>query len=69
MYTLCEAPEYRNDNPYPANEPMTIVIENHNGSKTPVTLTPIGANQWKGPRGEIYDGLPGQSQLESVYGL
>ena len=47
----------------------TIMIENSNGSRTPVELEPMGANQWKGPKGEIYDGLPSDEQLREVYGL
>lgn len=47
---------------------VTIVLENPNGSRTPVTLnrTPDG---WKGPKGELYDSLPTQEQLLPYYGL
>jgi len=47
---------------------MTVIIQNPNGSKTPVTLerTPDG---WKGPKGEIYETLPDANQLAPYYGL
>ena len=51
------------------NTTTTIMIENSNGSRTPVELEPMGSNQWKGPRGEIYDGLPRDDQLQEAYGF
>jgi hypothetical protein len=48
---------------------VTIMVQNSNGSQTPVTLSPMGGNQWKGPRGEIYNGIPGNQQLASAYGF
>jgi hypothetical protein len=69
MYTVCDSPENSTFEPYNHSDPMTIIIENDNGSRTPVKLDPIGSNQWKGPKGEIYNGLPSQEQLSSVYGL
>jgi hypothetical protein len=66
-YTVCEPPQQvvvqstSND--------VTIMVQNSNGSRTPVTLNPIGGNQWKGPKGEIYNGIPDQQQLSSAYGF
>ncbi len=48
---------------------QTIVnVTNSNGSITPVILTRQGS-QWRGPRGELYNTLPVQAQLRSVYGF
>ena len=48
---------------------QTIVnVTNSNGSITPVILTRHG-NQWRGPRGELYNTLPVPAQLKSVYGF
>ena len=69
MYTVCDSPENSTFESYNHSDPMTIIIDNDNGSRTPVKLYPIGSNQWKGPKGEIYNGLPSQEQLSSVYGL
>jgi hypothetical protein len=66
-YTVCEPPEQvivQN-----TSSDITIMVENSNGSRTPVTLSPIGGNQWKGPRGEIYNGIPDGKQLVSAYGF
>lgn len=66
-YTVCEPPEQvivQN-----SSSDVTVMVENSNGSRTPVTLSPIGANQWKGPRGEIYNGIPDNRQLASAYGF
>jgi uncharacterized protein YcfJ len=47
----------------------TVVnIANSNGSTTPVVLHRSG-NQWVGPRGEVYQNLPTEGQLRSVYGF
>ncbi len=47
----------------------TVVnVTNSNGSVTPVTLTRYG-NQWRGPRGELYNSLPSGSQLRGAYGF
>jgi outer membrane lipoprotein SlyB len=47
----------------------TVMIKNSNGSFTPVHLINIGNGQFKGPRGEIYYGMPSGDQLASVYGF
>ncbi|MBN1578106.1 MAG: hypothetical protein JW913_16210 [Chitinispirillaceae bacterium] len=47
----------------------TVMVENSNGSRTPIELEPLGSNQWKGPRGEVYDGLPSNEQLKEGYGF
>jgi hypothetical protein len=67
-YLVCEPPEQVAVQQSSSND-VTIMVENSNGSQTPVTLSPIGGNQWKGPRGEIYNGIPGNQQLASAYGF
>jgi hypothetical protein len=67
-YVVCEPPEQVVVQQSSSSD-VTIMVENSNGSRIPVTLSPIGANQWKGPRGEIYNGMPGNQQLASVYGF
>lgn len=47
---------------------VTVVLENANGSRTPVTLTRT-ADGWQGPKGELYDAIPTQEQLRPYYGL
>jgi hypothetical protein len=47
----------------------TVNITNSNGSVTPVVLQQVGNNQWRGPRGEIYNSVPSESQLKKVYGF
>ncbi|WP_051445364.1 DUF6515 family protein [Desulfocurvus vexinensis] len=47
---------------------VTVVLENANGSRTPVTLTRT-ADGWLGPKGELYDAIPTQEQLRPYYGL
>lgn len=65
-YEICQPPVVvEKDSP----QLTTIMITNSNGSRTPVELEPLGANQWKGPRGEIYDGLPTEDQLQEGYGF
>jgi hypothetical protein len=65
-YEVCESPVIvEKDSP----QTTTIMVPNSNGSRTPVELEPLGANQWKGPRGEIYDGLPSEEQLQEGYGF
>jgi hypothetical protein len=66
-YTVCEPPQQVFVQSTPND--VTIMVENSNGSRTPVTLSPIGGNQWKGPKGEIYNGIPDQRQLSSAYGF
>ena len=47
----------------------TVVnVTNTNGSTTPVILHK-SANQWLGPRGELYPNLPTPDQLRPVYGF
>lgn len=48
---------------------VTINIQNSNGSYTPVTLMNIGNGQYRGPRGEIYNGIPTEDQLRGIYGI
>lgn len=47
---------------------VTLVIDNPNGSRTPVTLKRVTGG-WQGPKGEIYPALPTQEQLAPYYGL
>jgi outer membrane lipoprotein SlyB len=47
----------------------TVLINNPNGSVTPVTLINVGNGQFKGPRGEIYNGVPSAEQLRPYYGM
>jgi hypothetical protein len=47
---------------------VTVNVTNSNGSVTPVTLERSG-NQWRGPRGELYNSVPSDSQLRNVYGF
>ena len=47
---------------------VTVNVTNSNGSVTPVTLERSG-NQWRGPRGELYNSVPSEGQLRSVYGF
>ncbi len=46
-----------------------IFVHNPNGSKTPVSLTEVGPNQWRGPQGETYYGIPDERLLKQRYGL
>jgi len=48
---------------------VTVWITNSNGSKTPVKLTRSSSGGYVGPRGEIYDTMPTEEQLRSVYGF
>ncbi|MFT5498560.1 MAG: hypothetical protein ACI9TH_003975 [Kiritimatiellia bacterium] len=45
-----------------------INVTNSNGSYTPVVLHRNG-NGWVGPRGEMYNTLPTESQLKGIYGI
>lgn len=56
-----KAPEVR--------EPVTIWIDNSNGSRTPVEMVPVEGGQWRGPKGEYYAAMPTIDQLKPVYGL
>ena len=47
----------------------TIMVNNSNGSYTPVTLTRVGYGQYRGPRGEIYTAMPSGDQLKVAYGF
>lgn len=70
FFEVCEPPVVVAESKVNEKAPVTtIMIENSNGSRTPVELEPMGANQWKGPNDEIYDGLPSNEQLREVYGL
>ncbi len=46
-----------------------VSVHNSNNSVTQVALRKVGANQWQGPRGEVYNGLPHEDQLRPYYGL
>ena len=48
---------------------VTIWVRNSNGSQTPVELRRASGGRYIGPRGEYYDGLPGNEQLRELYGL
>lgn len=47
----------------------TVSVRNSNGSITPVQLTRVQGETWRGPRGEIYNGVPSESQLSRSYGF
>ncbi len=47
----------------------TVMIQNSNGSYTPVTLTRVGYGQYRGPRGEVYPARPTEAQLQVAYGF
>lgn len=51
------------------NQMETVMIQNSNGSYTPVTLNKVGYGQFRGPRGEIYTARPGEDQLKAAYGF
>ena len=48
---------------------VTIWVRNSNGSQTPVTLRRAAGDRYIGPRGEYYDGLPGNESLRALYGM
>ncbi len=50
-------------------EYYTVMIDNSNGSHTPVDVEYLGNDTWKGPKGEIYYGRPSYDQLEEAYGF
>lgn len=68
FFEVCEPPVpiYDDEN---SRVTTTIIIDNSNGSRTPVELEPLGENQWRGLKGEIYDGLPTNEQLRQAYGF
>ncbi len=45
----------------------TIYVRNDDGSRTPVMIRQLGPHSFQGPRGEIYDSFPTQSQLARRY--
>jgi uncharacterized protein YcfJ len=53
---------------YASANTVVINVQNKNGSFTPVTLNRVG-NEYVGPRGEHYLGLPTEEQLRKVYGF
>ncbi len=66
-YEVCEGPTVVS-----SVEPRsyhTVMVENSNGSQSPVELEHLGHNEWKGPRGEIYRGWPSEEQLRDAYGF
>jgi len=68
-YELCGEPVSLQPDVVNTVPTTTIMIENSNGSRTPVELEPAGPHQWKGPQGEYYDGLPTEDQLRDAYGF
>jgi len=56
--------------PVVVQQPLTVTVnvQNSNGSFTPVTLRQSG-EQWVGPKGEFYDGVPSVGQLRPAYGF
>ncbi len=51
------------------NTSESIMVNNSNGSYTPVQLTKVGYGQYRGPRGEIYTARPTEEQLKAAYGF
>jgi len=51
------------------NSQETLMIQNSNGSYTPVQLAKVGYGQYRGPRGEIYTSRPSEQQLRTAYGF
>jgi len=47
---------------------VTVNVTNSNGSVTPVKLKRQGSS-YVGPKGELYDHLPGADELKPVYGF
>lgn len=47
---------------------VTVNVTNSNGSVTPVMLKRQGSS-YVGPKGELYDHLPGADELKPVYGF
>ena len=47
----------------------TVMIDNPNRSVTPVSLINLGNGQYRGPRGEVYNGIPTVEQLRPYYGM
>lgn len=53
---------------YASANTVVINVRNSNGSITPVTIQRVG-NEYLGPKGEHYLGLPTEEQLRPVYGF
>ncbi len=51
-----------------APQTKTVLVNNSNGSHTPVLLEYVDG-KWKGPRGEEYDAFPTNDQLRQAYGF
>lgn len=51
------------------NTTETVMVQNSNGSYTPVMLNKVGYGQYRGPRGEIYTARPSEDQLKTAYGF
>lgn len=51
-----------------AQNTVTVMVVNSNGSYTPVVLRRYG-NAFIGPRGEYYTMLPSDAQLRPIYGF
>ena len=52
-----------------AETEKVIWLQNANGSRSQVALTPGEKGSWIGPQGETYESLPTEDQLLPVYGL
>jgi uncharacterized protein YcfJ len=59
---------FQSTSPQQATNTVIVNIINSNGSVTPVKLTRSG-NNYIGPRGEVYDHLPTDTELKPVYGF
>ncbi len=66
--TAPAAPAEPVERPFVEPNTKTVMVENSNGSRTPVILQEV-EGKWKGPRGEIYDKFPTDDQLHSAYGF
>lgn len=53
---------------YASANTVVVNVKNSNGSVTPVTLNRVG-NEYVGPKGEHYLGVPTEEQLRPVYGF
>ena len=54
-------------NVQPAADTVTVIVNNSDGTKTPVVLKKEGT-EFVGPKGEHYPSLPTEEQLKQIYG-
>jgi len=54
-------------NVQPAADTVTVIVNNSDGTKTPVVLKKEGT-EFIGPKGEHYPSLPTEEQLKQIYG-